>query len=178
MSRNLLLSTCVIVASMLTSVCGSIQAGASHAQLYILSVSTCVSAQPLGTCVQAARPLSRARFYLSSSTCTPSLHFDEMSLYLIGNLHATTFPVVKQNYNFNFFLAQIPGAQATPFTVGTPAPTTSRICGRVFSGTNAQTNDMAYAAMTQESVCSQRVSNLRRCVAVSEGEDEYVNWTR
>ena len=65
---------------------------------------------------------------------------------------------------------QIPGAQATPITVGTPAPTTSRICGRVFSATDGQTNAIAYA-IAQESVCSQRVS----CLSANDDQDELLD---
>ena len=46
---------------------------------------------------------------------------------------------------------------ASPVTIGTPVPITSRICGRVFSATSGQTNAIAYS-IAQESVCSQRVS--------------------
>ena len=63
---------------------------------------------------------------------------------------------------------QIPGAQLNsadaaqdPFVIGSPDPTgsgTGRICGRVFSAATTTTNDVAYADATQESVCSQRVS--------------------
>ena len=78
-------------------------------------------------------------------------------------LFLTLYLHVESNSNLllnNLLLhSQIPGAQATPITVGTPAPTTSRICGRVFSATDGQTNAIAYS-IAQESVCSQRVSCL------------------
>ena len=56
---------------------------------------------------------------------------------------------------------QIPGGTetavgGTALVVGTiPASTAGRICGRAFSATNAKTATIAYAAITQVSVCSE-----------------------
>ena len=45
-------------------------------------------------------------------------------------------------------LLQIPGAQNTPITIGTEAPTASNICGRVFNAINNIANDQTYTGIS------------------------------